>query len=413
MSNHYNYIIIGAGPAGSDAALALARCGKSVLLIEQDKWGGTCLHQGCIPTKALIYYSSMPFDGDLPAIFSKVFAKVTAISDNLLANLKRHNVSIINGYAQILDAQSVIVGTSTYSCDQVVFAGGSHPIVPNINGLDISGVYTSETIYQLKQVPQNLAIIGGGYIGFEWANIFNNFGSQVTIYETQPQVLASFDDDIRRRLLTTLRNRPLEIKTNTRINSFVRNGQKIEIHHTTSDTNSGVSQEVVSEVDAILIAVGRTINHHKLPEGVLSIGDASGPPFLAHKASAEGRALVDKEYRPQIIPSVMFTDPEIATTGVNETELKQKNLPYSVIKLPYRANSKALVTDKDEGFVKLITDTERKLLLGAAIIGYEASNIINVLTLAIQEHIPVQRLKYLIFPHPTIGEIIGQAIEAI
>ena len=405
MSNHYNYIIIGAGPAGTDAALALAKQGHTVLLVEKDKWGGTCLHQGCIPTKALIHYSSQPFDGDLPALFAKVFAKVTAISENLFANLQRSGITLLHEQAHILDANNIKIGNTTYSCDKLVYAAGSTPIIPHISGLDNRGVYTSETIYSLPNVPKHLAIIGGGYIGFEWANIFMNLGSKVTIYEAQPQVLASFDDDVRRRLLSILRGRPLSIKTNVSISEFIKTPTGIDIEF--------AIDAPADSVDAVLVAVGRKTSHVSLPEGVSKIGDAAGPPYLAHKASAEGRALADEGYRPQIIPAVMFTDPEIAVTGCSEGQLKEQHIEYSTVKLPYRANSKAFVTDHDEGFVKLITDPQKQYLLGAAIIGHQASNIINVLTLAIQERIPIVKLKHIIFPHPTIGELVGQALEAL
>ncbi|HOJ45657.1 MAG TPA: NAD(P)/FAD-dependent oxidoreductase [Bacilli bacterium] len=405
MSNQYNFIIIGAGPSGTDAALALRKTNQSVLLIEKDKWGGTCLHQGCIPTKALIHYSSQPFNGDLPALFSKVFTKVTAISENLLANLLRNGVNVLTGEAQVLDASRVKVGDTIYTADHIVYAAGSLPIVPRIIGLDMAGVYTSESIYSLTTLPKHLAIIGGGYIGFEWANIFMNLGSQVTIYETQPQVLSGFDDDIRRRLLSTLRTRPLTIKTNVLITEFVKSESGIAINF--NDGNSA------DHADAILVAVGRKAPNIALPKGVIKIGDVEGPPYLAHKASAQGRALVDAGYYPNIVPSAMFTEPEIALTGYSEGQLKQLQIEYLTFKLPYRANSKAFVIDHDDGFVKLITDINKEYLLGAAIIGYQASNIISLLTLAIQEKIPIEKLKHIIFPHPTIGEIVGQALEAI
>jgi len=405
MSNHYNYIIIGAGPAGTDAALALRKQGHTVLLVEKDKWGGTCLHQGCIPTKALIHYSSQPFNGDLPALFEKVFAKVTAISENLYANLERNGIALMHEQAHIIDDTNVKLGDVIYSCDKLVYAAGSTPIVPHINGLDISGVYTSETIFNLPEVPKRLAIIGGGYIGFEWANIFMNLGSNVTIYEAQPQVLTSFDEDVRRRLLLIMRGRPLSIKTNVNITEFMKTPTGIDIKFD-GDTP-------IDSADAVLVAVGRKASRLNLPEGVIKIGDAAGPPYLAHKASAEGRALSDEGYRPDIIPAAMFTDPEIAVTGFSEGQLKEQHLEYVTFKLPYRANSKAFVTDHDEGFIKLITDPQKEYLLGAAIIGYQAANIINVLTLAIQERIPIVKLKHIIFPHPTIGELVAQALEAL
>lgn len=403
MLNKFDYIVIGAGPGGTDAALTIRAHNYSVAIIEVDKWGGTCLHQGCIPTKALLHLSRQPFNGDLPGLFTKVFDKVAAISSNLVANLTKQGVTLIQGFAHIIDAHHVRVDDQVYETNQIVYATGSRPINLSIPGIDNPRIFNSETIYHLTTMPKKLAILGGGYIGFEWANIFNNLGVEVTIYEALPQVLGGFDDDVKRRLLSLLRGRPLKILTNTSVQAFEQ----------TTDAVVVKTAQGAETYDCVLLAVGRRASQEILPPGIIKVGDAKGAPFLAHKASADGKRLFDEDQTPFVIPSAMFTDPEIAVTGSSEKQLQERQIPYVTSKTPYRANSKALVIDQDEGFVKLILNDTRTLLLGAVIIGYDASNIINVLTLAIEAEIPISKLKRLVFPHPTIGEIISQALDAI
>ncbi len=402
MANKFDYIVIGAGPGGTEAALTIIHQGQSVALIEADKWGGTCLFQGCIPTKALLHASKDPLVGDLQGLFAKIFGQINAISTNLRANLTRWGVTLIQGVATFVDANRISVNREIYEAKHLIFAGGSSPISLNIPGIDFPNIYNSETIYSLTEVPSRLAIIGGGYIGFEWANIFSNFGSQVTIYEALPQVLSAFDDDIRRRLLTSWRTRSVRIETSSRVKAFHQDGPAVIVETDQMET-----------YDAVLIAIGRRPSDAVVPPGVVKIGDANGAPLLAHKASAEGKAIFTGDFSQVIIPAAMFTDPEIATVGASEQSLKQQARSYKTCKLPYRANSKAYVTGVEEGFIKLMTDEDGHYLLGAAIIGYEASDIINVLTLAIQEKIPIAKLKRLVFPHPTIGEVIAQALDLI
>ncbi len=403
MSNHFDTIIIGAGPAGAELASQLRRQGEEVALVEKDKWGGTCLHQGCIPTKALIHETTQPFDGDLPALFTRIFAKVDAIALALQDNLTRMGITLIKGEALIVDAHTIRVNGGDLSAKRIVFAGGSLPIRLLIPGVGTPGIYDSETIYSLKHVPENLAIVGGGYIGFEWAQIFMRLGSRVTIYEALPLVLGALDDDVRRRFLSSMRSAPLTIKTNARITSF----EAVEAGRVRIEAGEAALY------DAVLLAVGRRPVKIELPADVVRIGDAAGGLLLAHKAAAEAKALALNEPLPTIIPSVIYTTPEIATVGATEVSLKTANTAYLTYKLPYRANSKAFVTGHDDGFVKLIVDENKQRLLGVAILGYEAGDIINVLTLAIQEQIHISKLKRLVFPHPTIGEVIAQALDLI
>jgi dihydrolipoamide dehydrogenase len=403
MNQTFDYVVIGAGPGGVEAALEIRRQNLAVLLIEKDKWGGTCLHQGCVPTKALLHASKAPFNGDLLMLFADVFAKVATISANLVANLESAKVTMVQGEATIIDQHQVKVNEAIYEGRHIIFAGGSVPIALKIPGIDGVNIYDSESIYSLTTLPKRLAIIGGGYIGFEWATIFTNLGSEVTIYEALPTVLSGFDVDLVRRYLTLLRHRRWTIRPNSQVLAFsTKDGQ---VRLTSSDGDD--------DYDAVMVAVGRRPLAITLPEGVLKLGDAAGAPLLAHKAGAEAKALFTGDFSSRVIPAAMFTDPEIATTGTSEKALKAAGMEYLTVKLPYRANAKAYVTGHDEGYVKLILDPQKEYLLGAALIGNMASDIINVLTLAIQEKIPISKLKRLVFPHPTIGEVIGQALSSI
>jgi len=403
MPNSFDYIVIGAGPAGAEAAGLIARQTKTVALIERDKWGDTCLHEGCIPTKTLLHLTKQPFVWDLPELFAKVFAKVQALSDNMVANLKRADVTLIEGEATVVNAHEVSVNGERLTAAQIIFAGGSRPLNLKIAGIEGPLIYDSHSIYSLTKKPSRLAIVGGGYIGFEWAQIFMRLGAAVTIYEALPQVLGALDEDVRRRLLGTLRGSPLLVKTNETIRRFSHGKDEVTV-----ESDSGIAA-----FDAVMLAVGRKPLDIALPPEVIRIGDAKGYPLLAHKASSDAKRLFAENAIDPIIPSVIYTDPEIASVGQSEKELKKLQVLYKSYKMPYRANSKAFVTDEDEGFVKLLTIDNDKYLVGAAIIGTEAGNIINVLTLAIQEKIPIAKLKRLVFPHPTIGEVLGQALDLI
>ena len=403
MPNKYNYVIVGAGPAGAEAAMLAKKNGASVALIEKDKWGGTCLFEGCIPTKTLLYLTKKGFDGDLRGLFARVFEKVTAISASLKDNLTRAGVTLFEGEAKIVDAHTVTVDGVMLLAERIIYAGGSEPIKLPIPGSKLDKIFDSHSVYEMNEVPSSLAIVGGGYIGFEWAEIFFRLGSSITIYEAQPQVLTALDEDVRRRLVGTLRGKPITIKTNQAIAAFEPHDGKISI----------LTKDSKSDYDAVFIAVGRRPSRLMTPDDVRKIGDALGAPLLAHKAGDDARRLFDPHDEPSLIPSVIYTTPEVAMVGLGEQEAKAKAIAYKTYKLPYRANSKAFVTDADEGFVKLIVDEHDTYLLGAAIIGQEAGDIINVLTLAIQERIPVAKLKRLVFPHPTIGELIGQALALI
>jgi len=403
MPSKYNFVIIGAGPAGAEAALLASKNHHAVALIEKDKWGGTCLYEGCIPTKTLLHLTKTGYDGDLRGLFARVFEKVTAISASLKDNLARAGVTLFEGEAKIVDEHTVTVDGVMLMAERIIYAGGSEPIKLPIPGSGLDRIYDSHTVYEMSEVPSQLAIVGGGYIGFEWAEIFYRLGSTVTIYEAQPQVLTALDEDVRRRLLGTLRGKPVSVKTNEAIAAFEPNAGRISV----------LTKTAKADYDAVFIAVGRRPSRLATPNGVSKIGDALGAPLLAHKAGADARRLFDPHEEPSLIPSVIYTTPEVAIVGLSEQEAKAKPLSYKTYKLPYRANSKAFVTDADEGFVKLIVDDGGQFLLGAAIIGQEAGDIINVLTLAIQERIPIAKLKRLVFPHPTIGELIGQALALI
>jgi len=328
---------------------------------------------------------------------------VQALSDNMVANLKRADVTLIEGEATVVNAHEVSVNGERLTAAQIIFAGGSRPLNLKIAGIEGPLIYDSHSIYSLTKKPSRLAIVGGGYIGFEWAQIFMRLGAAVTIYEALPQVLGALDEDVRRRLLGTLRGSPLLVKTNETIRRFSHGKDEVTV-----ESDSGIAA-----FDAVMLAVGRKPLDIALPPEVIRIGDAKGYPLLAHKASSDAKRLFAENAIDPIIPSVIYTDPEIASVGQSEKELKKLQVLYKSYKMPYRANSKAFVTDEDEGFVKLLTIDNDKYLVGAAIIGTEAGNIINVLTLAIQEKIPIAKLKRLVFPHPTIGEVLGQALDLI
>jgi dihydrolipoamide dehydrogenase len=399
----YDYIIVGGGPGGIELAFKATMQGKKVLLIEQDKLGGLCLHHGCIPTKALRHQALTNSNADLPVIMDEVFARVNMIYQGLLANIEQLKIEVINGKASFIDEHTVEVNGIKQSGEKIIYCGGSLPISLNIEGIDGKHVYDSTSMLAVRKKSHHLLILGGGYIGMEWATIFNHLGVKVTIIESEKNVLNNVDDDVRRRFLSIIKNENLSIMTKTKITKVISKEEGIIV---ITDNNQKI------DGDMLLVAIGRKPNTIVLPQGISIIGDASGHPMLAHKSSKQARDLLNPlANKESLIPSVIFTIPEIALVGPSEQQLIEKGIDFKSYKRSFMTSAKRIVDGDTEGFIKIIVRDNK--IISSTILGSNGEDLLPFFILAIQQQIAISDLKQIVFPHPTTGELIGELLAMV
>lgn len=443
-------IIIGAGPGGYSMALDAAKKGMSVTLFEKNALGGTCLNRGCIPTKALcrsaeivdeIRNSSslgINHSDDISIDFSEIINRKNQIVEQLCSGIgamlgANSNIKIVVGEATIVDSKTVECNSERYECDNMVIATGSQPKYLNIEGAHLPFVLSSDEILDLKEMPKRLCVIGGGVIGVEFASIFNSLGCEVTVVEFCKEIIPNFDNEISKRLKQLLSRKGIKIITGAAVKAIINDEGVHKVQYGLKDKQ----QEV--EVDLVLMAVGRGIvlpkGFEKLEAqstnkgivvddnactsvpGVYAIGDVNGRCMLAHYATFQGkRALnhisnIKDTIDFSIVPSAVFTQPEVAMVGLTEEMCKQKELNYSAKKSMFRTNGKAMAMNEVEGFVKLIVDADNRIILGAHIIGAHASDLIQELTAMINSKASIDDLKNTIHAHPTLGEVIHDVAE--
>lgn len=441
-------LIIGAGPGGYETALLAARKGIEVTLIEKGPVGGTCLNEGCIPTKAFCRHAQMldelkeaetlgiknlNYTFDFQTAVDRKELIVGQLRQGVEGLLRHKLIHCIEGTARFVDAHTVQVNEQTYAADHIIIATGSVPQILPIPGNNLPGVITSREILNLKQIPKRLCVIGAGVIGLEFASIFNSFGSQVTVLEYCKEILPRFDTDLAKRLKQSLGKRGIEIQTQAQV-------QKIE---KAEDGSLKVSfmkkeKEEQTEADYVLMAVGRRasteslnlddigIAYNKrgievdenmqtsLPH-IYAIGDINGRQMLAHAATFQGvRALnhilgENDSLDLNIIPAAVFTQPEAATVGLTEEDCKAQNIPYRCHKSFFRANGKAVCLNETDGFCKLLSHKENGKILGGHLFGPHAADLIQEITVLIQRQATIGELSNIVHAHPTLGEVILEA----
>lgn len=441
-------LIIGAGPGGYETALLAARKGIEVTLIEKDPVGGTCLNEGCIPTKAFCRHAQMldelkeaetlgiknlNYTFDFQTAVDRKEQIVGQLRQGVEGLLRHKLIHCIEGTARFVDAHTVQVNEQTYAADHIIIATGSVPQILPIPGNNLPGVITSREILNLKQIPKRLCVIGAGVIGLEFASIFNSFGSQVTVLEYCKEILPRFDTDLAKRLKQSLGKRGIEIQTQAQV-------QKIE---KAEDGSLKVSfmkkeKEEQTEADYVLMAVGRRANTESLNlddigiaynkrgievdenmqtslPHIYAIGDINGRQMLAHAATFQGvRALnhilgENDSLDLNIIPAAVFTQPEAATVGLTEEDCKAQNIPYRCHKSFFRANGKAVCLNETDGFCKLLSHKENGKILGGHLFGPHAADLIQEITVLIQRQATIGELSNIVHAHPTLGEVILEA----
>ena len=443
-------IIIGAGPGGYETAVEAAHRGKSVVLFNGDALGGTCLNEGCIPTKCLCRDAELvaqfkeadrfgiddfTFSVDFHKIADRKNEVVNKLREGVAGLLKSAGVTVVNAKASFKDASTVVADGEEYSADNIIIASGSCSKSLPIPGSDLDCVMDSTDILNIDYIPESLTIIGGGVIGMEFASVFSNLGSKVTVVEFMKQILPPFDSDIAKRLKQTLSKRGIEIITGAAAKSIEKTDDGIRVVYEAK----GKEGEVIST--NLLMAVGRAPRVDGLnleacgveysPKGIpvnddmqtniphiYAIGDVNARMMLAHVASFQGlRALNAMEgkkddIRFDIVPSAVFTLPECGMGGMTEEECKAKGIAVTCGKSFYRANGKALAMGEDEGLCKLIFSKEDGRLLGAHIMGADAALLAQQCVDFMNAGATASSISQTIFGHPTLSEIILSAVHA-
>ncbi|HHU79992.1 MAG: dihydrolipoyl dehydrogenase [Bacilli bacterium] len=431
-------IIIGAGPGGYELALEASKYNLSSILIEAKSLGGTCLNEGCIPTKA--YYKNASFIKELSLAktlgvslesYQVDFETIKARKDQVVEDLKKGiefslkkaGVQVINGYGKIIDKTHVQVGEEIYEGKYIVIATGSSPIIlPGFeNAID------SSDLLDLTTPPQKLVIIGGGVIGIEMASIFNYFGSTVEVVEYADRIIPSADKEISRRLLNYLKQQGIKIHLNSKALKFENNQVEVETK----------GEKILLDADQVMVAVGRKPNLEGLGldevgieytrkgivvdedfktnvDNIYAIGDATGKLMLAHYATYSGyRVLADilnqeRKINFNLVPGCVFTFPEVAYVGLTEDDCKDLN--YKVHKGLYRANGKAVASLNTDGFIKIITIDD--IIKGVHIIGAEASVLIHEMSSLMNLNITLSQFEDFIHAHPTLSEILTLTVKS-
>lgn len=454
MTKKTETVVIGAGPGGYVAAIRAAQLGQKVTVIEAEHIGGVCLNVGCIPSKALItaghrYQEAQHSDflglsvKDAQLDFTKTQQwkdqqVVKTLTSGVGMLLKKNGIDVIMGRGQFTGPQSMTIttknGEEKLEFKQAIVATGSRPI--EIPGFKFEGrVLDSTGGLNLKEIPKKLIIIGGGIVGSELGGAYRNLGSEVTIIEGSPTIVPNFEKDISEIVAKRFKQNGVKIFTNAKAKKAVetKNGVAVKVEI------KGKTQTI--EADYVMVTVGRRPNTENLglekagvtltdrnlikvdeqyrtsQKTVFAIGDIVEGLALAHKASYEAKVAAEvisgknvaKDYR--AIPAICFTDPEVATVGYTQAEAKAAGINAKTANFPMQANGRALSLNATEGFVRLVFEAETELILGAQIVGVNASDLVAELTLAIESYLTLEDISLTIHGHPTLSEMVMDASE--
>lgn len=435
-------IIIGAGPGGYEAAVHAAAAGLQTVIIERDALGGTCLNAGCIPTKCLCHTAEVLAESrhsealgitasevafDLSKAMARKDAIVAQLQGGIDSLMKAPGITLVRGEARFVDAHTIAVGDETYTAPHIIIATGSTSRFLPIEGAHAKGVFTSTELLQLQEVPRRLTIIGGGVIGMEFAGIFRAFGSEVTVIEFCKEVLPFFDRDLAKRLRTSLKKQGIDFHVGAAAKA-IHEGETLTVDY----EEKGKVRSV--EADVVLMAVGRGANLESMNfadagietsrrgivvdehfqtsvPGVYAIGDINGLCQLAHAATFQGFAALDhilgrpSPYRLEVMPAAVFTVPEAAMVGRTEEQLSEAGVEYQTHKSFYRANGKALTMNADDGFVKILTAPDGRIL-GAHILGAHACDLIHEVAVIMQHDGNISEIAHTVHAHPSLSEIV-------
>ncbi len=417
-------LIIGAGPGGYETAAEAAKRGFEVTLVTEGPFGGTCLNEGCIPTKTLVHC-----DGTLAEAQARKAEVVAQLRAGVASLLSNKLITVVQGHAAFRDAKTVVVDGNAYTADKFIIATGSVPAVLPVPGADRPSVLDSTGILALDEVPERLCVIGGGVIGLEFASIFRKFGAEVTVVEYAKEVLPNFDSDLAKRLRLALKARGIAVETGACVteigDGFVRYEKKGETVDVPCDKVLMAVGRRPRVEDLGLEAAGVTYSRRgiavddnmltNVPD-IYAIGDVNARLMLAHVATFQGRralnhiqGLPDK-IRFDLVPGAVFTVPEAASVGLSEDAAKERGIAVKCLKSFYRANGKAVSMGETEGYCKWVTDAESGKILGCHLLGAHSSDLVHEATVLLNFGASVDDLKNIIHAHPTLSEVLESAV---
>ena len=466
-------IIIGAGPGGYETALLAAKRGVEVVLIESGHVGGTCLNEGCIPTKSFCKnaevldglreagafgVTGLSYGFDFSAVTARKNAVVEQLRDGVEGLLSHKNITLVRGKAAFKDDHTVLADGQEYTADYIIIATGSVSASLPIPGADLPGILTSREVLDLQEVPKRLCVIGGGVIGLEFASVFRSFGSEVTVLEYFKDILPRFDSDLSKRLKQSLGKRGIEICTQAQVTgiehmydtSLRDSSEPCQSLYRVTYTRKGKEESI--EADKVLMAVGRKANVESLnladigleftPRGITvdertmqtniphiyAVGDINGKMMLAHAATFQGIVALDHIMGVEngidlsVMPAAVFTSPEAASVCMTEEDCQAADVPVKCLKSFFRANGKAVTMAETDGFCKLIVAAEPKegftspyepgRILGCHLYGPHASDIVQEACALISRKATLEEFQSVIHTHPTLTEVLQSAVHA-
>ncbi len=467
----YFLAIIGGGPAGYTAAEKASKAGKDVILFEQNALGGTCLNVGCIPTKSLLYGAKQYYNAthaqkygvaaenvtfDFAAMQKRKTIVVRKLVAGIKARLNNDHCTVINGFAKILDSIRQVwrieCNDQTYEAENLMICTGSTNFVPPIPGIkDNPAVWDSTDALAATELPKSVIIVGGGVIGMEFATLYHELGVPVTVIEAMPSILPNLDPEVVQILLDKYRKAGINILTSTKVESIDGNTVKLSTSELLSTFNSQLS---TLSAERILVSVGRranlqgleALNGLELERGAIKVdgfcrtnlpnvyacGDVTGKIMLAHVASHQAEVAVSKMLNaPMVndqmvnekmindqmvnylaIPSVVYTNPEIASVGLTENQAADMGFTTEIRKLPMTFSGRFMAENEGEtGLCKLILDAEKQTILGVHCIGNPCSEFIAAASFAVRKGYTVAEMQQVVFPHPTVSEILHEVLH--
>ena len=453
--NQFDIVVLGSGPGGYAAAFRAADLGKSVALIEKDDvLGGVCLNRGCIPSKALLHIGQIIEETEELNQKGVVFGKpkldigkirtwkeevVGKLNKGIAQMAKARKVTVFTGEGKFVSKNDILVSgeeEKRITFDNAIIATGSSSTKIAAFPMDDPNVLTSREALELTNIPKSMLVIGGGYIGLEMASVYNALGTEVTVVEMLDSILPGADKDIIRLLQHKLKKQFKNILVSSKVKEIKSNKDK-----TLSVTIENKGKETTEQFEKVLVAVGRSPNNKNIGledvgielneqgfikvdkkqktnvEGIYAIGDIAGNPMLAHKATHEGKVAAEviaglpAAFDAKTIPAVIFTNPEVAWTGLTENEAQEKGIEFEKAEFPWGASGKALAIGQPIGKTKLLFDPNSKKILGASIVGPHAGDIISEAALAIEMGADAEDISLTIHPHPTLSETFANASE--
>ncbi|MFA7075331.1 MAG: dihydrolipoyl dehydrogenase [Candidatus Izemoplasmatales bacterium] len=449
----YDLVVLGSGPGGYVAAIKAAQKKLRVAIIEKNAIGGVCLNWGCIPTKSLLKSAKVykeilhskdygiiiedqsVIKPDWKSIIKRKDRIVGRLTGGVKMLLKKNGVDIYNAEGKILNNHEILVNDKKIETENIIIATGASPIIIPINGLqkayEDGYVLTSKELLDIKEIPKELIIVGGGVIGVEFATIFSSFGTKVTIIEREKEILLNVDDDVREFMVKKLKKEKINILTESSVKNITNN----ELTYESIDANIQLIK-----ADKILLSAGMKANISSFTKldlvmdnnfvkvndqmqtsinNVYAIGDVNGKMMLAHVASHQGLIAVDhilgktEKINYNQIPSVIYSFPEIAQIGFTEKTAKTNGLEYIVSKFPIQANGKALASNESDGFIKIIASKNYNEIIGVHIVSDNASDLISEAVMTMKLEGTADEIIKAIHPHPTISEIFHEAALGI